>query len=334
MENKTVYSATLSASQEAQKKDVQRTGILSCALVLVVAAVTNFGTFLLGQLEKDGIGANLSDGMQMFFQDYFIYFVADVAAILFGILFFGKMRRNKEMKKEIAGDKKLWWFGILAAPGVSMIGAELWQLCTLPAALSAQQAADSTSTLPYGELAPMILIGVYCCLVAPVLEEILFRGIIQRAMESYGAMTAILTSTLCFVLFHFNPEQLFTPLLMGLFAGFLAYRSRSLIPCIVAHILNNLLALLPEFLAKPGTGMYVALSTAFDTVSMALGLLFLVLFACEYGKNFLALRHLESEQTGCTTAQKMRKVICNPTTIFLLLIYLVQSTWLVYQTVR
>lgn len=47
MENKTVYSATLTASQESQKKAVQRTGVLSCTLVLIVAAVTNLGTFLL-----------------------------------------------------------------------------------------------------------------------------------------------------------------------------------------------------------------------------------------------------------------------------------------------
>ena len=72
MENKTVYSATLTASQESQKKAVQRTGVLSCTLVLIVAAVTNLGTFLLWQLEKVGVGANLSAGMQIFFQNYFI----------------------------------------------------------------------------------------------------------------------------------------------------------------------------------------------------------------------------------------------------------------------
>lgn len=47
MENKTVYSATLTASQESHKKAVQRTGVLSYTLVLIVAAVTNLGTFLL-----------------------------------------------------------------------------------------------------------------------------------------------------------------------------------------------------------------------------------------------------------------------------------------------
>ena len=72
MENKTVYSATLTASQESQKKAVQRTGVLSCTLVLIVAAVTNLGTFLLWQLEKVSVGANLSAGMQIFFQNYFI----------------------------------------------------------------------------------------------------------------------------------------------------------------------------------------------------------------------------------------------------------------------
>ena len=46
MENKTVYSATLTASQESQKKAVQRTGVLSLALLRYKKTLVVGWTFL------------------------------------------------------------------------------------------------------------------------------------------------------------------------------------------------------------------------------------------------------------------------------------------------
>lgn len=82
-------------------------------------------------------------------------------------------------------------------------------------------------------------------LVAAICEESLFRGFIQVSMEAYGGITrAVLFSALLFALAHFNPWWMVQILLLGVFLGFISWRSNSAIPSICVHGLNNALALL------------------------------------------------------------------------------------------
>lgn len=77
----------------------------------------------------------------------------------------------------------------------------------------------------------------------PVLEELLFRGAVQKLLlQQYAPAKAILFSALIFGVFHINPAQIVPAFLMGLMLGWVYYRTASLIPCIVVHILNNSLS--------------------------------------------------------------------------------------------
>lgn len=79
---------------------------------------------------------------------------------------------------------------------------------------------------------------------APVLEEVLFRGVILTGLlRNYRPWVAIGQSALLFGLFHFNPIQIVSAGIMGLLLGWMYYRTRSLLLCIIIHALNNLLAL-------------------------------------------------------------------------------------------
>jgi uncharacterized protein len=74
------------------------------------------------------------------------------------------------------------------------------------------------------------------CLLAPVLEEMLFRGVILRGfLKRYPRWQAIAGSALLFGLAHLNLYQFFVGLVLGLLSGWLYERSRSLWPCIVLH---------------------------------------------------------------------------------------------------
>ncbi len=78
------------------------------------------------------------------------------------------------------------------------------------------------------------------CVIAPFLEEMLFRGIILRGFLShYSPQKSILLSALLFGLFHLNLYQLPGAFFMGCFLGWLYYSSRSLWPSIFAHALYN-----------------------------------------------------------------------------------------------
>ena len=82
--------------------------------------------------------------------------------------------------------------------------------------------------------------------VPAVCEEVAFRGYILSGLEhAYRTRTAILLSALLFGMMHvlFSLfQQLFPATLLGLLIGLLAVRSRSLLPGIVFHMVNNGLA--------------------------------------------------------------------------------------------
>jgi len=82
--------------------------------------------------------------------------------------------------------------------------------------------------------------ALFSCIAAPVLEEMLFRGIILRSfLRQYSRRAAILGSAALFGFAHLNVYQLATGFVIGIIAGWLYERSRSLWPCIVLHAAYN-----------------------------------------------------------------------------------------------
>lgn len=76
--------------------------------------------------------------------------------------------------------------------------------------------------------------------VAPLTEELLFRGLILRGfLKRYSVRKAILVSALLFGLIHMNPWQALGGGIIGVFLGWLYVRTGSLVPCIAAHAVNN-----------------------------------------------------------------------------------------------
>lgn len=84
-----------------------------------------------------------------------------------------------------------------------------------------------------------VVIGI----LAPLAEEVVFRGAILRkllAMMPTGRhWVAIAISALFFGIVHFNLPQGIHAFLIGLLLGWMYYRTRSIIPGIVFHWINN-----------------------------------------------------------------------------------------------
>jgi hypothetical protein len=83
-----------------------------------------------------------------------------------------------------------------------------------------------------------VIIGA--CILAPVLEEMLFRGIILRSfLTQYSRWVAIGGSALLFGLAHMNIYQCAVGLVIGVVNGWLYERTDSLLPCITLHAAYN-----------------------------------------------------------------------------------------------
>jgi membrane protease YdiL (CAAX protease family) len=80
-------------------------------------------------------------------------------------------------------------------------------------------------------------------MIAPIFEELIFRGIILDGfLKVYSPKKSIIWSSVLFALIHLNPWQAIGAFLIGLFIGWVYYRTQSIIPCILIHFTNNLIA--------------------------------------------------------------------------------------------
>jgi len=78
--------------------------------------------------------------------------------------------------------------------------------------------------------------------VAPMTEELLFRGLIMRGFLSrYAVGKAIFASAILFGIFHLNPWQFVHTTIIGILLAWWFVRTKSLVPCILGHALNNAL---------------------------------------------------------------------------------------------
>ncbi len=78
-------------------------------------------------------------------------------------------------------------------------------------------------------------------LVAPLIEEALFRGLLLRGLlRNYGPLWAVLITAVLFSLSHLLPVQFLGAFGFGLLLGWVYLRTRSLWPCIIAHAIANL----------------------------------------------------------------------------------------------
>lgn len=88
---------------------------------------------------------------------------------------------------------------------------------------------------------------LYASILAPVWEELLFRGYILRALHPYGKRFAVLGSAVLFGLFHGNLLQTPYAVLMGLVLGYVTVEY-SIHWAILIHMFNNLV--LADFLTR------------------------------------------------------------------------------------
>jgi len=78
---------------------------------------------------------------------------------------------------------------------------------------------------------------------APVLEEIMFRGIILHGyLKNYKPWTAILVSAFLFGLIHGNLAQGVSAFISGVLFGWIYWKTRSILLVIFLHFINNVLA--------------------------------------------------------------------------------------------
>jgi membrane protease YdiL (CAAX protease family) len=116
-----------------------------------------------------------------------------------------------------------------------------------------------------GEFVLLVLAVAVC---APLGEELFFRGYLQsRLVARFGAAGGVLLSALWFALAHFDPMHSSATFAMGLALGYAVLRSGSLWVSVLAHLINNSIAVLT---ARLGPATEQAASAPAEHVGWAL----------------------------------------------------------------
>ena len=135
--------------------------------------------------------------------------------------------------------------------------------------------------------------SVSVLIVAPIMEEIVFRKTLIPRLLVLGEIPAILVSGLFFGLFHMNFEQFFYAFFLGVIFGWIFVKTGKLIYTVLLHLVVNLFAgIVPTLLAllvegsltnagaNIGTLLLLSYSLA-QYVAAGLGILVICLFCRE-----------------------------------------------------
>ncbi|MEQ1825831.1 MAG: CPBP family intramembrane glutamic endopeptidase [Pirellula sp.] len=112
-------------------------------------------------------------------------------------------------------------------------------LATLLAQILApdETAAKLFENMPLAMVVPWVL---FISLFPGFGEEMLFRGLMQRRLlERWRPWTAITVTSLIFALFHLMPHTVVFAFPIGMWFGYIAWKTGSIWPTILAHVLIN-----------------------------------------------------------------------------------------------
>ena len=116
---------------------------------------------------------------------------------------------------------------------------------------------------------------IYAICIAPILEEVVFRGVLMTNLKKYGIKTAIIISSLFFGISHYNIYMVIPAFFIGIVLACVAYKY-SLKYSVLLHVLMNIVANMPKIIfVIRGQNDMISL---FGTISMLLFVLCIIFF--------------------------------------------------------
>ncbi|MDR0661503.1 MAG: CPBP family intramembrane metalloprotease [Prevotellaceae bacterium] len=172
--------------------------------------------------------------------------------VTYAFLFFliNQIFGKSTISKPLFGDKRIdWTVYILLLLATLSIAIILEPLNTLIVKLLPMP--DWVEEIFSSAFTPSIATFIMVAIIAPLCEEILLRGVILRGLlNSSSPRKAIIWSAFLFALIHLNPWQGVFAFLIGLFLGWVYWKTRSIWTCIFIHFINNSLSFVGLVIAE------------------------------------------------------------------------------------
>lgn len=181
----------------------------------------------------------------------------------------------------------LWGVAAMATPIIGLISSVL--------VTAVMDESDSLNDMTevfrkLGAAGMLIPLAISVGLIPGVCEELLFRGYLQSRLSTawgtswgaWGTALSILITSTIFAAFHMDPVHSVGVFALGLYLGWIAWASGSIVPAMLAHFVNNFLSVLAVTLLPETDPGDVPLGEAEMPAAQALafGLVMLVSISC------------------------------------------------------
>lgn len=157
-----------------------------------------------------------------------------------------KSREQQDYPVKINFSKIQLWIVPLLIIGTLALVIPISQIASiLPMPASVQKFFERAFTKDIFSIVTVVI-------AAPILEEILCRGIVLKGLlQNYSPQKAIIISAIFFAVIHLNPWQALPAFFGGLFLGWVYYKTQSVFPGMIVHATINAAA--TSFLFLPTT---------------------------------------------------------------------------------
>ncbi|MDO4187749.1 MAG: CPBP family intramembrane metalloprotease [Lachnospiraceae bacterium] len=115
---------------------------------------------------------------------------------------------------------------------------------------------------------------IYVCLLAPIIEELIFRGLILGIIKKFAPfIVANITQAIVFGIYHGNWVQGIYAFLLGILIGYVAYITGSIVYTIVLHMGVNISGILIDYIIPEGTNGLITLFIALISLLVIVGII-------------------------------------------------------------
>lgn len=227
-------------------KEIRKISNSSSLLLLVFVVITQLCDYIIGVVISHSSYSSVLRNKNFIAAStgIFVYLIL-IPVIL--LLFYKTRGKHTELKIKDCFAKPQRSFGwclkwIIISIGVSQIAQKLLTLL-IAQIQSILGITPTKSTLTVNDdLTGYIILFIYAVVLAPIFEELLFRGTIYRNSKPMGEWFAIIMTGVAFGLWHGNYQQFATAMISGAVMCLIFLKTKSIIPSMICHFINNFFA--------------------------------------------------------------------------------------------
>ena len=232
------------------------------------------------------------------------------------------LRSDRRPPQKLSAE--VWWSACFMAIGLGYILN--FAGVFLDVVLSLFTGTDPSDMNPVMDAMDSLTPGlvIYTCLIAPFMEELIFRGVLLKKARRFGDRTAVVFTAVMFGLMHGNLNQFLYAVVIGLVLGYIAVRTNRILYNVLIHMAVNsfstVLVLVEDGLNALG---FTGAAAAFSMGSFILILLLIVAGIYFFIRDGRRYWWQMGRQNGYPTPYK-KYVYLNPGFILYVIIFMVE----------